>query len=57
MSGGLSSGRANPLRLTAPVDPGLVERRAGGGSEGLVALMPVALFDEHRSHVNAIGNG
>ena len=32
----------------------LVERRAGGGSEGPVALMPVALFDEHRSHVNAI---
>ena len=32
----------------------LVERRAGGGSEGLVALMPVVLFDEHRSHVNAI---
>ena len=32
----------------------LVERRAGGGSEGPVALMPVALFDEHRSHVNDI---
>ena len=32
----------------------LVERRAGGGSEGPVALMPVALFDEHRSHVNNI---
>ena len=32
----------------------LVERRAGGGSNGPVALMPVALFDEHRSHVNDI---
>ena len=33
----------------------LVERRAGGGSgDSPVALMPVALFDEHRSHVNDI---
>ena len=33
----------------------LVERRAGAGSgDGPVALMPVALFDEHRSHVNDI---
>ena len=30
MSGGLSSGRANPHNLTAPVDPGLERARVGG---------------------------
>ena len=33
----------------------LVERRSGAGSgDGPLALMPVALFDEHRSYINDI---
>ena len=30
MSGGLSSGRANPHNLTAPVDPGLEDTQVSG---------------------------